>query len=226
MLKLFTNKLFYKKYVYKLRVKTRLATLFREMNLSFAKKQLDEMQRSAEADLPIEVPGRWGIRNSPTVSLDDFMDACVIYVALQDNRKNVMLRCEGNTLDIYSNKKDWLLELAKKIDVFSFYEPYDQKVLDYLLDNTNVEIVDKDIEWVYKAYLGNYVDSNFADFCSNNKKNVRIGNKALECIRNSHYCNGYYFYTKTEKFLMLAKIAAGGDITRVVKYVNREELNK
>ena len=153
-------------------------------------------------------------------------DAGKIFVALQNNRKNVMLRCEGNTLDVYSNKKDWLLELTKKIDVFSFYEPYDQKVLDYLLDNTNVEIIDKHVEWVYKAYLGNYVDSNFADFCSNNKKNIRIGNKALECISNSYYCNGYYFYTKTEKFLMLAKIAAGGDITRVVKYVNREELNK
>ena len=108
MLKLFTNKLFYKKYVYKLRVKTRLATLFREMNLTFAKKQLDEMQRSAEADLPIEIPGRWGIRNCPTVSLDDFMDACVIYVALQNNRKNVMLRCEGNTLDV--NPGDFLEE--------------------------------------------------------------------------------------------------------------------
>ena len=226
MLKLFTSKLFYKKYVYKLRVNNRLATIFREMNLTYAKKQLDEMQRSAEAELPIQVPGRWGMRAPPTVSLDSFMDACVIYIALQDNRKDAMLRCEGTNLDIYSNKKDWLLDLSKKIDVYSFHQPQNQETMDFLLDNNNVEIIDKEVEWTYKAYLGNYIDPNFANFCSNNSKNIRIGKRALECVKNSHYCNGFYFYTKTEKFLMLAKIAAGGDITRVVKYVNREELNK
>lgn len=227
MLKQFTSKLFYKKYVYKLRVNTQLASIFREMNLTFAKKQLDEMQRLAEADVAIIIPGRWGLRKTPpTISLEDFMDACVIYTTLQENRKHCMVRCEGTNLDIYSNQKDWLLNLTNRINVHSFYEPYDQEVLNFLLDNSNVEIVDKEVEWVYKAYLGNYIDPNFADFCLANSKNVRIGKRALSSVKNSYYCNGFYFFTKTEKFLMLAKIAAGGDITRIIKYVNRKDLNK
>ena len=65
----------------------------------------------------------------------------------------------------------------------------------------------------------------FADFCLQNSNNhVRIGKKALEAIEKEHWCEGFYFYTKTEKFLMLAKIAAGSSITKIVKFVNEDEL--
>ena len=43
-------------------------------------------------------------RKEKIVSLETFMDACVIYNALEKNKDNAMVRCEGFNLDIYPNE--------------------------------------------------------------------------------------------------------------------------
>ena len=64
------------------------------------------MQQQAEADLPIESPFYWGrlqrssVRHPNIISLETFMDACVIYKALENNKDKGMTRIEGYTLDI------------------------------------------------------------------------------------------------------------------------------
>ena len=69
-------------------------------------------------------------------------------------------------------------------------------------------------------------DPNFADYCENNPDGFRIGNIAKRVVRNSHFAEGFYFYAKNERYLMLAKIALGGQIRRVIKYVSRNDLHK
>ena len=78
--KLYTTKLFYNKYLYKLRVKIDIASLFRGLNLGYVKSKLDAMQSDAEAEIPIASPFNHAFmrRKEKTISLETFMDACVI----------------------------------------------------------------------------------------------------------------------------------------------------
>ena len=85
-------------------------------------------------------------------------------------------------------------------------------------------ITDKPIEWCYKAFLAKQVDPKFADFCKSNTKHVKIGKRAIEAIQKHHWTQGFYFRVKSEKYLMLAKIAAGTGITKVIKYVSEDQL--
>ena len=224
--KFYTTKLFYNKYLYKLRVKTTIAALFRGMNLGFAKTKLDEMQRDAESDIPIQHPFNSPFRKDRTVSLETFMDACVVYNALETNKQHAMVRCEGFSLDIYSNEPDWLTTLLSQVDVEQWHEPENDEVFDYLIDNANTKIVNGEVEWQFKAILGKKVDPNFADYCENNPDGFKIGKVAKRVVRNNHFAEGFYFYAKNERYLMLAKIALGGQIRRVIKYVSQQDLHK
>ena len=82
------------------------------------------------------------------------------------------------------------------------------------------------VEWEYKALLGKQVATSFADYCENNPDGFRIGDVAKRVIRDNHFAEGFYFYAKNEKYLMLAKIALGGQIRRVIKYVSQQDLHK
>ena len=53
-----------------------------------------------------------------------------------------------------------------------------------------------------------------------------MGLRALNSVRKKHNTEGYYFFTKDEKHLLLAKIAIGGSISKIVKYVSDKELHK
>ena len=220
-----TTKFFYNKYIYKLRVKAELGAIFRGMNLAHAKEKLDEMQSYAESERTIPSPFfRFGKHND-TVSIECFVDTYTIYKALELNADKCSVRVENRCLDIYSNERDWLLDLEKKVYSTGLWAPENDKISEYLLDNNiNTVVTNKKVEWRYKCFLGKRVDIRFSEFCKNNTSNIKIGKKALQAIEKEHWCEGFYFYTKTEKFLMLAKIAAGSSITKIVKFVNESEL--
>lgn len=226
--KFYTTKLFYNKFLYRLRVKNPIGPIFRGMNLGYVKTKLDAMQRDAEADMPIQSPFNHVHmrRKERTVALETFMDACVVYSALEKNKQHAMVRCEGLNLDIYSNEPAWLESLITQVDAVQWHEPETDDIFNYLLHNANTEIVDGIVEWEYKAILGKKVDPNFADYCENNPDGFRIGKTAKSVVRRNHFAEGFYFYAKNERYLMLAKIALGGQIRRVIKYVSRNDLHK
>ena len=225
LLKKKTTSLFYNKYLYKLRLRNPIGSIFRGMNLGHAKQKLDEMQRDAEAEMPIKSPFRVWRGDVKSISLELFMDNCVIYTFLEKNKDKASVRCEGQKLDIYSNEPNWLLELADKIGAIEFYEPATDDIANFLANNNdNTVITDKDNEWPFKAFLAKKVDSRFADFCRQNSKHIKIGSRALNAIEKDHWTQGFYFRCKSEKYLMLAKIAAGTGITKVIKYVSENDL--
>lgn len=219
-----TTKLFYNKYIYKLRLKNNVGTIFRGLNLRYAKSKLDEMQQAAESDLPILSPFRYGLREPRTINLETFVDACVIYSFLTKHKKECMIRCEGYTLDVYSNERDWLLDLSKQVNATEFWEP-EEEFRDFLISNVNCIVTENPVEYPYKVYFNNYADRNFADYCENNS-NIKIGKIALEGVKREQYLRGFYFWVKTEKQLMLAKIALGTGISKVIKYISKDDLHK
>tara|TARA_A100001035_G_scaffold224951_1_gene185710 strand:+ start:1288 stop:1974 length:687 start_codon:yes stop_codon:yes gene_type:complete len=220
-----TTNLFYNRYVYRLRIKNDVGPIFRGMNLGNAKAKIDEMQSFAEAGQRIPFPFRYFRDKDKFLSLETFMDAYTIYSALEKNVDKCMVRVENFTLDLYSNDNEWLEDLGQKIDAVSITEPADDESLNFLLENKNTVIQNTEVIWPYKAILGKTVDPNFATYCKNNA-NIKIGKRALECIQKRHNTEGYYFFTKNEKHLMLAKIALGGSISKIIKYVSDKELHK
>lgn len=221
-----TTSLFYNKYIYKLSIRNEVASIFRGKNFSYAKQKIDEMQRQAESELPIERPVRWLGRAPRYITLEQFVDTAIIYKFLDAHKKDCMLRIEGLTLDIYSNEHQWLKDLAKQVDARAFYSPESDTHGQYLLDNANTVIVDKEVLWPYKVFFEREVDPSFASFCKANPKSIKIGKKALAEVENNGYCAGFYFYVKTDKTLMLASIASGNSFGRVVKYVSSQKLAK
>ena len=220
-----TTNLFYNRYVYRLRIKNDVGAIFRGMNLGNAKAKIDEMQSFAEAGQRIPFPFRYFRDKDKFLSLETFMDAYTFYSALEKNVDKCMVRVENFTLDLYSNDNEWLEDLGQKIDAVSITEPADDESLNFLLENKNTVIQNTEVIWPYKAILGKTVDPNFATYCKNNA-NIKIGKRALECIQKRHNTEGYYFFTKNEKHLMLAKIALGGSISKIIKYVSDKELHK
>ena len=226
MKKHYTTKLFYNKYIYKLSVRNELAPIFRGKNLSYVKTKIDEMQSAAEANLAIEWPGRSYRHHAKTVTLEQFVDTAILYKFINENKKDCMLRIEGYTIDIYSNERQWLKDLTKLVDTRGFYEPASVAQAEYLLENTDTEIIDGPVKWEYKVFFMDSVDPGFANFCRGNKDNIKIGKKALAEVENNGYCRGFYFYVKSEKHMMLASIASGNSFGRVVKYISSQNLDK
>ncbi len=226
MKKHYTTKLFYNKYIYKLSIRNEIASIFRGKNLSFTKTKIDEMQTAAESNLPIEYPFRSVRRQTKFVTLEQFVDTAIIYKYVYENKHDCMIRVEGFTLDIYSNTRQWLKDLAKHIHTKGFYEPATAKQAEYLLNNTDTEIVDGPVKWQYKVFFLDNVDPGFANFCKGNKSNIKIGQKCLAEVANNGYCRGFYFYVKSDKHLMLASIASGNSFGRVIKYVSSQKLDK
>ena len=161
--KFYTTKLFYNKYLYKARIKNSVTSIFRGLNLGFVKSKLDAMQRDAEADLPIASPFNYSLGKHKTISLETFMDACVIYNALEKHKDEVMVRCEGINLDLYTNEPDWLKALMTQVDVCQWHEPENDQIFDYLIEHANTKIIDGPVEWEYKALLGKQVATSCAD---------------------------------------------------------------
>ncbi|MBR20638.1 MAG: hypothetical protein CMA64_10950 [Euryarchaeota archaeon] len=221
-----TTNLFYNRYIYKLRVRNEIGSIFRGMNLGYAKSKIDVMQQYAESEQNIRSPFDGWRKKEKYITLETFMDTLATYNALESNKDECMVRCENHNLDIYSNESKWLKDLSNTVESVEFWEPKDDVTLEFLLDNKNTIIVNRAVSWPFKAILGKRVDPKFAQYCLNNVDKVKIGKRTLKSIQNGHNTEGYYFMSKDEKCLMLAKIALGGAIRKIVKYVSDAELHK
>lgn len=219
-----TSNLFYNKYLFKLRIRCELAPLFRGMNLGFAKSRLDEMQLQAESDVPILSPFRYPRNKQKNVSLETFMDCMVIYSSLDSHKDEAMTRIEGITLDVYSNQLEWLFDLSKQVDAISLHEPENSDIEDFLFNNTNTHISDNPVKWKYKCILSKSCDPRFVSWCEANPLNVRIGATAKKAITKSHFTDGLYFWVTNKKYLMLAQIALGTKISKIVEYVYKQDI--
>ncbi len=201
--------------MYKLCVVTPLAGIFRTElqrngKLSYAKAKLDSLVSN-----PIISRWRHDIRISP----EDLLDASSIYKILK-NEKNYLIRCEYNTLSIFSNDKSILLKVAKKINsATEFWEP--RKSIKLLLETEqNVIIVKHPPEFLYKiTFNRKTIKPEVAVWVEKNSDKVRAGSILLYNIENSISTNGQYMYVKDEKVILLLELMLGHAIRRIDKLV-------
>ena len=109
-----TTNLFYNRYVYKLRVKNKIGSIFRGMNLGFAKSKIDEMQRHAESETVIPSPYN-NIRRKENVSIETFMDTFTLYNALEKNKN----KCERQNRTLITRA----MKRVSHYSIDSFFNP-------------------------------------------------------------------------------------------------------
>jgi len=223
-----SKKLHYKKYLYKLRIGNPLAAIFRTERqrggkLEFAKARIEEFfeqHRNGEAITSTRY------RTLVTISFQQLLDADRIYKSLR-GATDYLLRCEHQTIIIYTNNLTTLTKLSKNIrtDDIELWEP-SKEVVSFLVANANTIIIDKPTDFPYKITFGRKPGkAELADWIDNNSDKVKIGNILLENLRcETRWIQGQYFYVKDEKIIFLLKIMLGDNIGKIDKLVYKGDI--
>lgn len=209
-----SNRLYYRKYPFKLVCINSLANLFRGADLNYTRKKLDEYQTEAkQSGGVITVFGR-----RKMVSTTDFYNAQLIYKYLTSNL-DYRIRVEGAHLSIYAEEKSWLKKLAKAHSgPVEFWEP------SINIEPNTILMSKKMLGWLYRLTFSSKLASNdVKKWLLANKDQIKMGPRLLEEIqrvdRENCYLYNYSFYVKSERMLMLANIALGSYLSRVDKII-------
>lgn len=208
--------------MYKLSLFNRLATVFRNKNLSYARKELDNLQQDYEVGQPLYL--KRTLRHI-SVTHDCFKDSKKIYSALQKN-EDTSVRVEGSLISIFSNDKNWITNLKNNLNshrLLEFWEP-DPKIINHLQPKTIV--VEGPVEYKYKVTLGPKGEPAFAKWAEKNPQHIRIGESAKREIQEDGWVNGYYFYAKNDKTLQICSLMLGNSIRRIDTLVSKQDLDK
>lgn len=217
-----TNKLFWDEHPYKLVVRNRVAPIFRNKNLSYARQILDGLQVNYMEGKPLYLIR--GTRKD-TVLEEQFHDGKKL-LHFFSKHDNYHLRVEYNSLYIYSSDRDWLMQIAKSLTpslVTEFWEPGDS-IINHL--EKNVIILEEKINYNFKLTLGNRKGSSgFATFAKTNPHLVRVGPVLMKEMEQDGYVNGMYFYARDERTIQLCQLMLG-NIRRIDKIIYKQDIDK
>lgn len=252
------NKLFYNHFKYSVTINLGFAGIFRNKNLLYVRKTLDTIkfyydhysernitQSSGNLGLPAWVSNgidrglgisnpdsistRYNLLASYTFTYNDYVEANTLYQILSNNPEP-MIRIEySECLKIYSNDKEFLLGLAKKLRVVEFAEPGEK--LEALLEgNPNVLLTTKsgyDYKILFKSgYYKNSPFSAFAKWCKSNSSKVRITDQTLRLLEDQKSVDGRYFFVKDDKTLTVINLMIGPYLGKTFKLINKAEIDK
>ena len=229
-----SHKLFYNKFLYKIEMYTAAAFLFRNKDLKLVKttidtflQNIDLIKNNDHSDLP-ELPHMsystqyWFRRYNP--SEDDIKNCQHLHHYLSVVDSDAKVRVELNNLSIYSNKKNELNDLGKKLSggYIKFYQP-EPDIVSLMKPNTIFHnFADK---YKYKITIGKVFDSSLADYIlANNENFVKAGPACLESIKNrtTGSYNNFYFYVRDDKILNILSMF-GFEIKRIEELLPKSD---
>lgn len=223
-----TKKLHYGRYLYKVVVRSPLASVFRtEMQrngkLSHARSQIDSYKLSAKLGLPLKKT-TW--RSELPLDSNDIRDADKICRLLLHS-KDYLVRCEYNTLIIYSNDKKLLITISQFSIADEFWEP-DTNCITFLQKNTNIIISDTKPDFPFKLTFGQKPASRaMGTWLQNNTDKSRCGPLLLKNFLNGErWIKGQYIFVRDEKVLFMVQLICGDNITRIDKIVYKDDIDK
>lgn len=225
-----TKKLHYNKYLYKLSIPNSCATIFRtefqrDGQLNYARQRLDILhQHHNNKEAFITVPWGTNSRFYDRVSNEHYYDAIDIYRYLK-NKTGFIIRCESNTLNIYSNDRKFLISLANKLrhGFIEFWEPAPENI-ETLLAGENVIIVNKLPKYEFKVTLGKRKGlPSLASWIDANPNLAKMGDWAKSVCYNNGWVKGNYFFVRDKKTLLIAQIMVGDNIQRIDRLVYQDE---
>lgn len=227
-----TNKLHYKKYLYKINLFNELGFIFRgdlnnrsDERFPYAKQKLDEFQEIVDLGEKIVI-GRF--RASKALPDEELADAKKLYHIL-NKYEDVKIRIEYfYGMWVYTNDRALITELINEVpNCVTEYWDVDEDIKNLLRNNTNIVLKKTPQEYDYKVYLNNNVKkySEIADWLHKNTDKSKIGPKTLECLERTWMTNNY-FYVKNEKVLLLLQMIGGDSIGRVERLVYEGDVDK
>jgi len=195
--------------------------------LGYAQKQLEIATLQYENNLPI-----YEVRFRATVDIPvtDYLDAKDIYKTLMKMDDYKIRVDPWRSLTIYSNDKESLVDLRKKlrVSVCEFWEP-ETEIANLLLEAENIIIVDTPVEFPYKITLGRPkkgTSYELGNWLKNNTDKSKVGKKALQEFLRNGWTDGLYFYIRDERVLMLVQMMIGNKIRRIDKLVYIGNIDK
>lgn len=224
-----TKKLHYGKYLYKLKIYNQLAGIFRTElqrngKLNFARTKLQEyLSRVKKGETVTKT--RW--RTEKIIRTEDILDANLIYLQLK-NSKEYIVRCEYNTLIIYTNDRKLLLDIANKskISMLELWEP-DPSTIAFLQDQSNVILSDVPVYFPYKVTFGRKrPDSSLSTWIEKNRDKVQAGPIFMENLQKNNSIQGQYLYARDEHIVFLLQMLAGDNIVRIDKLIYKGDIDK
>jgi hypothetical protein len=224
-----TKKLHYGKYLYKLKLYNELASIFRTElqrngKLSYAKTKLTEYAEVVKNN-QVLYKNIWN--TTKKIRKEHFFDANEIYKILKTSKEH-LIRCETNTLIVYSNNSTMMRKLVDKTSASypELWEP-DPSQEKYLLENKNVIIVEKEPDFPYKVSFGRKQGKpELAKWLNSNTDKARAGIVLLENLKNSGWIQGQYIHVRDEKTILLIQMIVGDNISRIDKLVYKDDLDK
>jgi hypothetical protein len=223
-----TKKLHHGKYLYKLVLSNPLATIFRsdsnsDKKLAHAKVRLDTLTAQHKAGEPLT---KTTYRSTVEITEDAFFDAKDIYNILK-KASDYKVRCESNTLNIYSSNRSLLMKISNKmrVSVKEFWEPSPEAV-DLLSRKENLIIVNYPSSYQYQVHLSyKRLDANAYNWLKSNTDKVKVGPKTLKDIGNG-FANGSYIYVRDDRVMSLVEMLIGHAIRKVDKIVYKGDIDK
>lgn len=217
-----THKLFWDEYPYKLVIRNRLAPIFRNKNLSYARQVLDSIQSNYVEGKPLYLMR--GTRKDSILE-DQFFDAKKL-LHFFSKQTNYRLRVEYNSINVYSLDHDWLTQISRAVSpqyALEFWEP-SSSILKYL--EKNVIILDEELGYNYRITLGNRKGNDgFANFAKTNPHLVRVGPVLMREMERNGYVSGMYFYARDDKTIQLCQLMLD-NIRRIDKIIYKQDIDK
>jgi len=211
-----TNKLFFKKYVYKIAIRTPVASQFRGKNPILTKLQIAVLEDKIKRNGTMTV-NAGGYYNKKYATLAEIQIAKQILGVLE-TFDDYGLRVECNTLGLYSNDPAFIqsIENIIGIDIEETAEPENDEIKKFLLSKPKA-IIRKEYTHKYKVTvkpLWSEAD-NFVEWA---KKLPKIK------VASRKYTYGGHFYVADEKTLSLCHIFLSDSITKIEELVTTAEI--
>jgi|TARA_B110000908_G_scaffold172696_1_gene242097 hypothetical protein len=216
LIKIDSTKLFFDKYKYKVDLSNALGHVFRNKNMSFARKSIDSALDQATGNGFLRI----GMRDV-RVSQEELKDLQTLLHEFTNQEEDYKLRCETWHLGIYTNNFEWVKQLNSKLNaVCSIHMPRDNA------DLPKGVIINDTIKFAYKVTLNGSADPNLAGFCLKHKDKIKIGGVVLSDIKGGYNLKGKYMYVKDHATITLIRLFLKRDFMRIDKIVSSTELDK
>lgn len=223
-----TKKLFYGKFLYKLVVENTLASIFRSSyannrDLGYAKQVIDNLSELEAQGKPLT---KQTYRSTSFVSSEEFDDVKTIYRILKSS-SGYRIRCEVNTLAIFSNDKSLLLKISDNLNIraIEFWEPAAGSVK-LLTHGKNIKVVNKKSNYKYQIFLHyRKVDPNVVDWFTANEDKVKVGGTTLRYFSKG-YTGSSYIYVRDDRVLSLVQMLIGHAICKIDELVYKDDIDK
>jgi hypothetical protein len=211
-----TNKLFFKKYVYKIAVRTPVASQFRGKNLTLTRLQIavleDKLKKNGTAS--VNSGGYYNRRYATQAEIQLAKQILGVLETFDD----FGLRVECNTLGLYSNDPMFVqaIENIIGIDIEETAKPENDEIKEFLLSKPKA-IIRKEYTHKYKVTV-KPLWSEAENFVTWAEKLPKIK------VASHKFMYGGHFYVADEKTLSLCHIFLSDKITKVEELVITAEI--